>query len=163
MEESPVTEKPQQTSPEPADDMSDAAMRTHLGYSLKRTYLVVHQVASDALDPFGLKVRSFSALSLIVANPGITPSRLAELLKIERSNLVLILDDLETRDLIGRTRDPGDRRRYALSATLAGRRLQEKATLATTRAEQRLTDRLSADEQDTLLALLRRIEDGLAG
>jgi len=154
----PHSESPQQEDRD--DAMSDAAMRTHLGYSLKRTYLVVHQAASVALDQFGLKVRSFSALSLIAANPGITPSQLAEMLRIERSNLVLIMDELETRDLITRTRDPGDRRRYALSATLAGRRLQEKAAQAANTAEHRLIAGLSPVEQETLLSLLRRIEDG---
>jgi hypothetical protein len=109
-------------TPELAQDVSDNAMRKFLGYSLRRVYLVLHQAATGALEKHGLKVRSFSALSLIVANSGVTPSRLADMLQIERSNLVVIIDELETRDLVARTCDTGDRRRYALLTKAVWRR-----------------------------------------
>lgn len=142
-----------------ADASSDEVMREHLGYSLKRAYMSIHRKTTDELEKFALKVRSFSALSLIVANPGIPPSRLAEILQIERSNLVLIMDELETRELISRTRDPHDRRRFALNATLRGKRLQEKAAAATLAQQTQITARFTAAEYETLTAFLRRIEE----
>jgi DNA-binding MarR family transcriptional regulator len=148
---------------DPVQDASDEAMRGFIGYSLKRAYLVIHHAATGALEEFGLKVRSFSALSLIVTNPGVTPSRLAEMLRIERSNVVLLIDELETRELISRTRDGSDRRRYALNPTLRGQHLQEKAARAVGNAENRLASRLTAAEQTQLAALLHRLEDGTAG
>lgn len=143
-----------------AETAADAVMREFLGYNIKRAYLVLHQAANDALDGFALKVRSFSALSLIVSNPGITPSELAEMLEMERSNLVLIIDDLETRDLISRTQKKTDRRRYALNATLRGRHLRDKAAAAIRQADERPLLRLSAEERATLVTLLSRIEAG---
>ena len=143
----------------PADGCSDQAMRPFLGYNLKRAYMIAHRSASAVMEEVGLKVRSFSALSLIVANPGIPPSRLAEILQIERSNLVLIMDELETRELISRTRDPRDRRRFALKATLRGKRLQERAAAAELAREETIRSRFTPQEYDTLIALLRRIED----
>ncbi|MCA0922579.1 MarR family winged helix-turn-helix transcriptional regulator [Pseudooceanicola nanhaiensis] len=145
---------------EETDCASDEAMREFLGYSLKRAYMVSHKNASEAIEPFGLKVRSFSALTLIVSNPGIPPSRLAEILQIERSNLVLIMDELETRELISRTRDPQDRRRFALNATLRGKRLQEKAAAASAARQEKIISRLTTAEYETLQALLRRFEEG---
>ncbi|WP_233270569.1 MarR family winged helix-turn-helix transcriptional regulator [Chachezhania sediminis] len=139
---------------------TDDIMRSFIGYSLKRAYLVVHRVAQGALQPFDLKIRSFSALSLIVGRPGITLTELAEVLQVERSNLVLIMDELEQRDLIARVRDPKDRRRYSLHATIRGRRLLEKASAATSAEEGRLTANLTDDELDTLLKLLRKLETG---
>ncbi len=139
------------------DDTSDDAMRDFIGYGLKRAYLVVHKAATDVLQSHGLKVRSFSALCLIMANPGITPSRLAELLDIERSNLVVIVDDLEQNELINRTRDLHDRRRYALTATLRGRRLQQKVSAEVNASEARAMSQLTPAELDTLAGLLHRI------
>lgn len=157
-----MTQNKTADEPELPGDASDLGMRGFLGYSLKRAYIVLHQAATGALDESGLKVRSFTALSLIVSNPGVAPSRLADMLRIERSNLVLIIDELETRELISRTRDPHDRRRFALSATLRGRRLQEKAAAAVKADEARAASRLSAEEQALLVSLLERIEDGPA-
>lgn len=145
---------------EDAGTASDEAMRDFVGYSLKRAYMGAHRNATEALEPFDLRVRSFSALTLIVANPGIPPSRLAEILQIERSNLVVIIDELETRELISRSRDPQDRRRFALHATLCGRQLQEKAAAAKSARQEEIISRLSAGEYEMLKSLLRRIEEG---
>ncbi len=138
----------------------DAVMRKFIGYNLKRAYIVLHQVATQALDAHDLRVRSFSALSLIVGNPGVSPSELADMLQMERSNLVLIVDELESRDLISRTRMKLDRRRYALKATLRGRRLHEKAAAAIRRADERPLLRLTAEDRAQLVNLLSKIEMG---
>jgi DNA-binding MarR family transcriptional regulator len=138
----------------------DAVMREFVGYNLKRAYIVLHQAATRALEEHDLRVRSFSALSLIVGNPGVSPSELADMLQMERSNLVLIVDELDTRDLISRTRMKSDRRRYALNATLRGRRLHEKAAAAIRRADERPLLRLTAEDRAQLVNLLSKIEMG---
>jgi DNA-binding MarR family transcriptional regulator len=149
---------------DPVDELidggADAVMREFVGYNLKRAYIVLHHAAASALAEYDLRVRAFSALSLIVGNPGVSPSELAGMLQMERSNLVLIIDELETRDLISRVRMKSDRRRYALSATLRGRRLHEKAAAAIRRADERPLLRLSADERAQLVSLLSKIEMG---
>lgn len=145
---------------EPTTDLTDAALREFLGYRLKRTYLVVHRAASKALQEFGLSTRSFTVLSLVAANPGASLTRLAELLLIERPNLVVILDELETRGLVQRSRDPRDRRRYQLDPTLPGLRLLEQATDAATKEDERLARALDQKEFSLLMSLLRRIEEG---
>ena len=51
-----------------------------------------------------------------------------------------------------------DRRRYALTATMRGRQLHDKAIAALHRAEDRQLGRLTAEERAQLVALLNKIE-----
>jgi len=83
---------------------------------------------------------------------------LADALSIERPNLVLVVDELEHRDLIVRHPAPGDRRAYALKATLQGLRLYDQALVSVRAHEARVTQHLSAADRESLLRMLTKIE-----
>lgn len=128
-----------------------------IGYNLKRAYMIILADFRRALGDEGLSPRLFSALSLVVQFPNITQSGLSRVLGIERSGLVALVDDLERRGYLGRTHVPGDRRVQALVATPAGRRAHEEALAAVRAHEAALLSVLSAEEKDTLVALLKKI------
>ncbi|WP_232829439.1 MarR family winged helix-turn-helix transcriptional regulator [Tropicimonas sp. IMCC34043] len=151
--------KPDQTVGEVgSEELSEGTIREFLGYNLKRAYMVLNPATQAALAELDLRIPSFSCLSVILANPGIAPSALAAQLSMERSNIVVILDELETRNLISRAQMKTDRRRYSLTATVRGRRLHDKAVEAIHRAESHLLRGLSADERQLLVRLVNRIE-----
>ena len=118
--------------------VSDATLRGFVGYQMKRAFNVVQSDLSRTLKPFDLRMLTYTALVLIVDNPGLRMSQLATAMDIERPNLVLIIDALERRELITRDRVQTDRRAYALKATLAGRQLCDKAIAAVSAHEERL-------------------------
>lgn len=133
------------------------------GYHLKRATNVLQLDLKQTLQPFGLRMLTYTALVLIVDNPGLRQSQLAEAMDVERPNMVVIIDALESRELIIRDRVPTDRRAYALHATLAGRRLCEKATVAVKLHEERLLHQLSPETRQnviTALKMIRRIGTG---
>lgn len=140
------------------DAVSDGALREMIGYSTKRAYLVLHADAQAALAEFGLRVLSFSCLSVIAQNPGIAPSALAERLRMERSNVVVVIDDLETRELVTRSQSKRDRRRFALNATIRGKRLHDAAVAAVRRGEDRLLAQITEEERKLLVSMMERIE-----
>ena len=144
------------------DHVDEGVVRGLMGYNVKRAYLVLHSAARQAAAEFDLRIPTFSCLSVIVRNPGISPSALAELLKIERSNLVVMVDELETRELVSRTQMKSDRRRFELTATVRGRRLHDKAVEAIAAAEAACLTALEDEEQRLLLTLLNRIEGSMA-
>lgn len=137
---------------------NDSVLRGFFGYVLKRTYLIARPTALAGMAQFDLRVPSFSCLSLIVENPGIAPSSLAECLRMERPNIVVIIDELESRDLITRQRSSSDKRRFELRATVRGRHLHDKAALEIHRQEERLLAGLSEEERAQLIQLLGKIE-----
>ena len=125
---------------------------------MKRAFNVVQSDLTQALKPFDLRILTYTALVLIVDNPGLRQSQLAEAMDIERPNLVVIVDELERRELIVRDRVPTDRRAYALKATLAGRQLYEKAVTAVTAHEARLLAGLDDETRKTVIAALKTVE-----
>ena len=137
---------------------SDATLRNFIGYSLKRAFNVIQSDLAQTLKPFDLRMMTYTALVLIVDNPGLSQSQLAEAMDIERPNLVVIIDELERRELIVRDRVPTDRRAYALKATLLGRQLYDRAVAAVTAHEERLLSGLSEDARATMIAAFKTIE-----
>lgn len=138
----------------------DASLRSTAGYNLKRVYLLIREAVLEVLAPYGLKPPSFSALVVVCDNPDLTQSRLAEALHIKRSGMVVIVDELEQAGLISRNPVPGDRRSYALRATLKGMRMRDRATAAVIEAESGVLANLNATEQRLLGGLYAKLLDG---
>ncbi|MBN9888182.1 MarR family winged helix-turn-helix transcriptional regulator [Salipiger abyssi] len=141
-------------------EITDENLRQFVGYNMKRSFLTVREDMARTLEPFGLRMTSFSALAIIVENPNISQSRLAEALHIERSNVVVLVDELESADLISRNRVEGDRRQYALRATTHGAAFWAEAEAAVLAHEARLFSGLSKTELKTLVKFLRSVGSG---
>lgn len=144
--------------PQARPQISDATLRQFTGYSMKRAFIVVQADVNAVLEPFGLRMVTYSALAIVGDNPGLSQSQLALALAIERPNLVVIVDELEGRELISRDRVPTDRRTYALRLTADGARLLAQATEAVRGHEARMTARLSPQEEAALVSALKKIE-----
>ncbi|WP_136442650.1 MarR family winged helix-turn-helix transcriptional regulator [Pacificoceanicola onchidii] len=149
---------PAHPDPEAIPKVDDSTLRGFVGYRMKRAFNVIQDDLSKTLKPFELRMLTYTALILIVDNPGLRQSQLADAMDVERPNLVVILDELERRELIVRDRVPTDRRAYALKATLAGRRLSEQAVAAVTAHEDRLMRGLDDGALETLRHALKTIE-----
>ncbi|MEZ5792855.1 MAG: MarR family winged helix-turn-helix transcriptional regulator [Nitratireductor sp.] len=137
---------------------ADESLRGFLGYNIKRANLAVQAEIRATLEKSGFRTAGFSALVLICDMPDMTQTQLAAALSIERSGVVLIVDDLENRDLITRNKVEGDRRTYALRATLAGLRMRDKVMEQVRATENRLVTGLSEDEIAIARKVLNHIE-----
>jgi len=138
-----------------SDSPLDAgALPQLLGYRLR---LAQQEVFRDfAASVQGLSPGRVGLLIYIDANPGVAQSRLAEAAQRDRSTMVGVLDQLESRGLLVRRRG-ADRRTNGLWLTRAGRSLLARALRAIARHERRIASRLSAAERRQLLALLGKI------
>jgi MarR family transcriptional regulator, lower aerobic nicotinate degradation pathway regulator len=87
---------------------------------------------------------------------------LAEVLDIDRTNLVLLLNELEREQLVERRRSEEDRRRHVVELTTAGRELLARAEMALGATEEIVLGALNREEREALYALLSRAVDGLA-
>ena len=95
-------------------------------------------------------------LMLIEANPGLTQSRLAQAMALDRSTMVGVLDALEARGWVER-RKGKDRRTNGLWLTRAGRTLLARVKRRIADHEARVTACLSHAERERLLALLTKL------
>lgn len=90
-------------------------------------------------------------------NPGMTQQTLSQTLSVFPSQLVLLLDFLERRQLIERKDSPHDLRQYNLYLTRDGRRTLVEIGRLTGDLEEELLAALNKTEIETLQALLGRI------
>ncbi len=141
----------------------DATLRGFLGYHVKRAMSVLQADLAGAIEPFGLRMMSYSALVVIVDNPGLRQAQLADLLAVERPNLVAVIDDLEGKGLIMRHKTLADRRAYALMPTAEGIDTAAKASEANRAAEARRLAGLSAEDRAVVIRVMNMIERGEGG
>jgi DNA-binding MarR family transcriptional regulator len=141
---------------EPGAGLNHGILPGLLGYELRLAQLAVFRDFERHVGPLGISPGRFGVLVLIEANPGITQSRLALAVGLDRSTMVPVLDDFESRGLVERRRG-ADRRTNGLRVTVAGKRFIGGAKRRIAAHEQRMFGALSARERQRLFTLLARV------
>jgi DNA-binding MarR family transcriptional regulator len=127
---------------------------TLLGYRLRLAQQAVFRDFASSVAE--LSPGRVGILLLLEANPGVTQSRLAQAVSLDRSTMVGVVDMLESRGLIERRRGD-DRRTNGLWLTAEGRALVVRLKRRIQAHERRVAARLSAQERAQLLALLEKL------
>lgn len=109
----------------------------------------------SALEPHGLSLAKFGALSKLVAAGGSLPlGTLAERCACVRSNITQLVDRLEADKLVVRAADPQDRRSVRAEVTPDGRARHASGQRALAEAEHDLLMPLNSQSRSELLGLL---------
>jgi DNA-binding MarR family transcriptional regulator len=117
---------------------------------------VARREADAVFELGGLRPRHVIALTLLRDHGAVSQQGLAEALRLDPSNLVGLLNELEQRGLVTRTRDPSDRRRHVVELAPQGHAALQQAEQRLACVEDRVFGALSAQERDTLHVLLLR-------
>lgn len=117
------------------------------------------ELARRRLAPLGLTVQLCGVLNLL-ADGAVSQQALGEQLRIDRTTVVELIDDLERQGVVVRRRNPADRRSYALHLTAKGKTVQKRAARAFDAAAAEVFDPLAPAEQRQLADLLRRVVVG---
>ena len=112
---------------------------------------------TDQLAPLGLEPRHFGMLTRLAANEGKSQQAIGELMGLNATRMVFLVDELEQRGLVERRRNPADRRSYALYLTEQGRAKLRDGQRASTGLG--VGSSLTAAERRKLTTLLRRLAD----
>jgi DNA-binding MarR family transcriptional regulator len=131
------------------------------GVAFLLAQLGAHAAAAFAerLEPLGLTPQQAGVLRRLAHAPGESQRALADALGMHATRLVALIDDLEHRGLVQRSRDPADRRNYALSLTTAGRETMTRIAGVARQHERAITAALGDDERAALAGMLRRLAD----
>lgn len=127
------------------------------GYLLMKAGHYIGIEIERVLATFELTAREFLVLSFVRASDALSQQQLSERLHLDPTIVVGLIDALEARDLLSRTKDPADRRRNVLTVTPAGLRLHDSAVAAARQAETEFLDRLSAAERAELRTMLHTV------
>ena len=136
----------------------DHPLAQDLGFLLSRASGVFAKTASEALAPLGLRVRSYSVLAFASdEKAGVTQRRLAELVGLDPSQVVALVDELEASGLVKRVTDPTDRRSKLVSATTKGSRVRGEGGRRIAEAQGGIMADVSPETRAELNALLRQL------
>lgn len=128
-----------------------------LSFLLARANALSLAAGNAALAEYGLRVRSYSVLALAAGTSRPSQRELAELLRLDPSQVVALVDELQVRGLVVRQPDPADRRANVVVATDRGRAVHAEASTAARAAEAALHDDLTDADRTDLTGLLRRM------
>ena len=132
-------------------------LRSEPGYLFRRMQQVASAIFSEECAQFDLTCLQYSALTRIRERPGIDVTRLSEIMEFDRSTLGGVMERLELKGYVRRRATPEDKRIKLLEVTKQGRMLLDKIQPSVERAQRRILDGLSSEDQKALLRLLSRL------
>ena len=142
-------------------NMNPSALKT--GTELMRTGSDLLAAFEAILSRSGLSQGRF--LTLIVMNrtpdEAINPSSLAQKLGVTRATMTGLLDGLEKKSLIERRTTTEDHRKIGVRLTAIGRRTLDNILPDYYRHFAKLTTYLDEGERQTLISLLKKVNQGL--
>src|SRR5438067_11250867 len=110
-----------------------------LGFEIKTRSIA--EFGEEGFTPY-----QFAVLALLEEGARETQATIADAVRLDRSQLVGLLDSLEERGLIERRRDQHDRRRQSVSLTPAGKQMLVRFRSILTRIEDEFLAPLDADD-----------------
>ncbi|GAA1684407.1 MarR family winged helix-turn-helix transcriptional regulator [Fodinicola feengrottensis] len=117
---------------------------------------IARATVSGAFDQEGLSWRTHFALYCLTELGELSQRELADHLTMDRSDLVKMLDEVETAGLVRRAPDPSDRRRRILSITAAGKDQLQRGKDVVDRATDEFLAHLNGNEREQLHQLTLR-------
>ncbi|MGH2892693.1 MAG: MarR family winged helix-turn-helix transcriptional regulator [Solirubrobacteraceae bacterium] len=129
-----------------------------LGYLLKHAHLRYAKLTSAQLEPLGISPREWAALNCLDEQHGLSQREVANLLGVDRTTMVALVDELQAQGWVTRHPQPDDRRKNIVGLTTEGRDLMRRAARLIDDCERRFLKTLSEADaeqlQDALAAVI---------
>jgi DNA-binding MarR family transcriptional regulator len=125
---------------------------------IQRTASVLDQTVAEALKPYGLSSTQYNALRILrgAGAAGLACQEIAERMVTRDPDITRLVDRLEARKLIERTRSPRDRRVVVVRISEAGRRLLASLDASIDGLPKRVLGHLGRRRVRLLIELLER-------
>jgi DNA-binding MarR family transcriptional regulator len=117
--------------------------------------------SESEIERFGLRARHVVALTLLRDSGERPQAELARVLGIDPTNVVGLLNELETEGLVERRRSPQDRRRHTVALTAAGHDRLAALEDVLIAGERRVLSALEDGQRAALHTLLRAATEGV--
>jgi DNA-binding MarR family transcriptional regulator len=140
-------------------DGSGAARDDGIAYLLVQLGFHVARRFGERLAPLGLEPRQFGMLTRLAANEGRSQQAIGELIGLNPTRMVFLVDELEKQGLVERRRNPDDRRSHALYLTDQGRARLSEAVRVSAGHDREIGASLTGAQRKELAALLRQVAD----
>src|SRR5215469_17751764 len=143
---------------EPATGALPPSMRDRVPFLLYRAAELSHALANDMLSRVQLTARQAGILTLVTEWEPMTQKALGDALRIDRTTMVGLIDDLERKGYVVRQRHPRDRRAFLVEPTEPGRAAKAQAMAILDDQQKRFLAPLTPAQQQQLGDLLKRLQ-----
>lgn len=134
-----------------------APMTSLLGFNLRLAQLLFFEAFYRDFGDSGVTPAEYSILALLAHDRGLRQGEIAARLHIKRSNMTKVMRALEKRGLVRRSKRDDDGRALEVGLTRTGAKLQKNMANAMRDHDRAVAAALTMDEQQKLLALLRKL------
>ena len=134
-----------------------------LTYLIGRLERVLGRRLTGALEPWGLTLPAYTALSVLRVHDGLSNAQLARRSLVTPQSMIEALAQLVEDGYVRRSADPDHGRIIRMHLTAAGRRVLERCDRAVDRVEQEMLAGLDADEAAELRTALLHCGRALEG
>ena len=138
------------------------SMRDRVPFLLYRASEISHSLANEMLADVPLSARQAGIMTLVTELAPMTQRALGDALRIDRTTMVTLLDDLEDKGYVTRQRHPRDRRAFLVHPTDSGRAAKLTAVRILDEQQRIFLAPLTPAERRQLAALLTRLSAQLA-
>jgi DNA-binding MarR family transcriptional regulator len=128
-----------------------------LGYLLKHAQLRHAELIAAAMRPYGITGRQCAVLVAIDDHEPQSQQEVARRLDLDRTTMVALIDELESKALVSRSPAADDRRKNVVTLTTHGRETLTAALAATMQAEHNFLAPLSPADAETFRRLLATV------
>ncbi len=132
-------------------------LESQIGFQLRLAQLAVFAEIIDRMKEIGLRPVDLSVLMLIEIEPGLRQHVIGDRLKIQRPNVVALIDALQERGLVERKVDRLDRRANQLALTKEGAALLVEAKHIQRQHLERMQTILEGVDFDNFMKGLRQL------
>lgn len=130
--------------------------------AVARAEKAIVRALGRALEPYDLKIAQLDMLMNLYRHPGQSQHELARRLLVGRSNITMLLPQLERQGLVRRRNDDADRRVMRLHLTEEGEDRLMKALAVYTELIDRVMAQSTPDECEAMGEQMRRITEALS-
>ncbi|MGH3158256.1 MAG: MarR family winged helix-turn-helix transcriptional regulator [Streptosporangiaceae bacterium] len=141
-------------------DAEPPPMAERLGYLLKHAQLRFSELSASGLAPLGISGQEAAVLRAIDCPDPLSQGDVARRMRVDRTTMVALIDELEHKGLAQRRQDALDRRKNVVELTGAGRDAVGRANQAADEAERIFLSPLPADERERFMVALRALLSG---
>ena len=118
-------------------------------FGLGQLYRAAHAQLEARLAEEGQSLRTYYVLVSLAEHGQLSQQQVCDMTDIDRSDMVRLIDDLEDRKHVRRTRDPDDRRRYRLTLTAQGHKVLRRCDAILAAVTDEVFSALTADQRRT--------------
>lgn len=152
-----MVQAPDRRKPAASPPALPPSMRDRVPFLLYSASQISHSLANEMLAEIALSARQAGILTMVTELEPMTQKALGDALRIDRTTMVSLLDDLEDKGYVARQRHPRDRRAFLVHPTGSGRAAKIAAVRILDEQQRRFLAPLNAAERRQLAALLTRL------